>query len=116
MKGMLWNVYQEFIKNGTIVEDILFEKFSKGNYLIEEGLGKEEVEEYRSKYKTKEELFKDIEIVEVRIHLYDYDVIVSVPWEEWDIAIAVREIFDEKERYGYLYPEEESPPAEMKYD
>lgn len=100
-KQQVWKVYQEFIKHGNIVEDILFEE------CLREGI---------TKYKTKEELNQNVRIIEVRIHWYNYAVIVSIPWEERDVAVVVCDVFDEAERYGYVIPEEEADPVEMNYE
>lgn len=114
-KKMLWNVYQEFLKNGNIVEDILFNEILDGIFLEEEGFEEEEVQKYQKKYKIKEELFKDVTVIEVRIHLHNYTVIASLPFKKEKIAIVVWNIFDKEKRYGYLISEEESEPVEMDY-
>lgn len=114
-KMKLWKVYQEFLLHGTRAEDTLFQEFSQGCFLEEEGLEKEEIEEYRKKYKSKEELFKDIKIIEVRINFNSYDIIISVPWREGKLSIVDWDLFDEEHRRGFLMPEEETYPVEMEY-
>lgn len=104
-KEQLWSVYQEWFRNGKRAEEILFEEFLNG-FFFEKGYEKEEIEEYRRKYPTKEELFQASCIVEVRIHLNGYSVIVLVPWEEREVAIVNWKIFDPKERCGFLVWEE----------
>lgn len=114
-KKKMWKVYQEFLLHEDRAEDILFEEFSEGFFLEEEGFEQEEVDKYREKYKTKEELFKEVTILEVRIFINGYHVIISVPWKEGKIAIADWHVFEKEKRKGYLIPEEESCQVEMEY-
>ncbi len=115
-KQELWNVYQEFKKSAEIIEDVLFEELFEGNYLVELGLEEKELEYYRRKYQKREDLFSDIRVVEVRIHLYDCEVIISVPWEEGDVAIVIAEICDKEKRSGALIAEIEAEPVLMEYE
>ncbi len=115
-KQELWNVYQEFKKSAELIENTLFKELFEGNYLVELELEEEELEDYRKKYQKKEDLFSDIVIVEVRIHAYDCEVIISAPWEEGDVAIVIAEICDKEKRSGVLIAEIEAEPVEMEYE
>jgi len=99
-KEQIWKVYQEFIRNGNVVEDILFEECK------EQGI---------EKYKTKEELNQDVQIVEATIGLYDYSVTVSVPWDELELAIVVSDVLNKKYKSGSVILADEAEPAEMSY-
>lgn len=62
------------------------------------------------------EIYKIVEIVEVTIGYHDYSVIVSVLWEEFEMAIVVLNVLDEEHRNGCFILVDEADPAEMKYD
>ena len=100
-KKELAKVYQEFLKEGRKIEEVLFEELSKGCFL-EEFIERETLETYRKRYATKESLFQETKIVEVRVHQSGYSVIVLLPWENNEIAIVSWNMFDRKKRDYFL--------------
>ena len=109
-------VYQEFLKHGDIVEEILWKEFLDGIDWEEElGWNEKEQETYRRKYKTKEVLFQDVTVIEVRIYFDHYAVVISLPFIEENLVIVVNNIFEKEEQYSFLIAEEESEPIEMDY-
>ena len=53
-------------------------------------------------------------MLEVRIYLHNYTVVVSLPFKKEKIAIVVWDIFDKEKRHCYLISEE-FEPVEMDY-
>ncbi len=100
-KKELAKVYQEFLKEGRNIEEVLFEELAKGCFL-EEFIERETLETYRKRYATKESLFQETKIVEVRVHQSGYSVIVLLPWENNEIAIVSWNMFDRKKRDYFL--------------
>lgn len=68
-------MYHTFLKEGNRIKEVLFKEFSNGCF-FEELIEKETLETYRKQYTTKESLFEETEIVEVRIHRSGYSVII----------------------------------------
>ena len=103
-------------RDRDIVEKILWKEFLDGIDWEEElGWNEKEQETYRRKYKTKEVLFQDVTVIEVRIYFDHYAVVISLPFIEENLVIVVNNIFEKEEQYSFLIAEEESEPIEMDY-
>lgn len=104
-KERLGKVYQEFVKDKSKIKDVLLEELLDGCF-FEELLERETLEMYRKIYSSKEHLFQETQIVEVRIHLSGYSIMVLFPWEENEIAIVNWKIFDPEKKDCFLIWEE----------
>lgn len=104
------NSYKEFLKDIKNIENEFYEAFKRGD--LEEVLDMDISAEGVNKV---EDLYKFIDVKEVRIYNGGYSVIMSTTWSEYEIGIERWDIFSDESWYN-VNLECEIEPVEMDYD
>lgn len=115
MNKSISKVYKFLIKNVKKIEDDFFAYYRRETqYDLEEWEEEENIKLVR--LNNKEDLYKYIKTVEIRIYEDGFSIIIKTPWDKEDWGYSKREIFREDGGWESLNQESEVDPVEMDYD
>lgn len=108
-------VYKYVIENLKKIEDDFFAYYKmETQYDLEEWEEEENIKLVR--INNKEDLYKYIKTIEIRIYADGFSVIIKTPWDTENWGYSKREIFREDGGWESLNQESEVDPVEMDYD